>query len=136
MLTQTPQKRTYALAGRNREVLAVFTFLTATQFTSGDSDHTHVTLFEREKLRWRHALPQRPTGIPSNGHARRKTLDEEIWVAENGVSFDSCVLIGVGTRGKKRGFLKGGGAAGAPVHMGLGYAIGAEYSEDEGLPDH
>ena len=76
------------------------------------------------------------TGVLSNGHARRKTLDEEIRVAEDGGSFDSGVLVGVGTRSRKQGFLKGGGAAGAPVHMGVGYVFGAEESEYEGLPDH
>jgi len=75
------------------------------------------------------------TGVLSNGHSRRKTLDEEIRVAEDGGSFDSGVLVGVGTMSKKRGFLKGGGAAGTPVHMGVGYVVGAEENEDEGLPD-
>jgi len=76
------------------------------------------------------------TGILPGGHTRRKTLDEEIRIAEDGGSLDSGVLVGVGTRNKKRGFLKGGGAAGTPVHMGVGYVIGAEESEDEGLPDN
>ena len=70
------------------------------------------------------------TGILANGHSRRRTLDEEIRIAEDDGLFDSGVLVGVGTRSKKRGFLKGGGAAGTPVHMGVGYVIGAEESED------
>jgi hypothetical protein len=42
---------------------------------------------------------------------------------------DSGVLVGVGTRSKRRGFLAHGGAGGAPVFMGVGYVEGAE--EDE-----
>lgn len=76
------------------------------------------------------------TGAFPNRHARRKTLDEEIRIAEEDDLFDSGVLVGVGTRSKKRGFLKGGGAAGTPVHMGVGYVIGAEESEDEQSPVH
>ena len=75
-------------------------------------------------------------GALLNRHPRRKTLDEEIRVAEDDGLFNSSVLIGVGTRSKKRGFLKGGGAAGTPVHMGVGYVIGAEESEDEQLSDN
>lgn len=75
------------------------------------------------------------TGALPNGNARQKTLDEEIRIAEDSGLFDSDVLVGVGTRSKKRGFLKGGGAAGTPVHMGVGYVIGAEESEDDQLPD-
>jgi len=76
------------------------------------------------------------TGAHPNEHTGRKTLDEEIRIAEDDGSFDSGVLVGVGTRSKKRGFLKGGGAAGTPVHMGVGYVINAEESEDEESPDH
>ena len=76
------------------------------------------------------------TGSLPNGHARRQTLDEEIRIAEDGGLLDSGVFFGVGTKNKKRGFLKGGGAAGTPVHMGVGYVIGAEESEDEEHPDH
>ena len=76
------------------------------------------------------------TGALPNGHNRRQTLDEEIRIAEDGGMLDSGVLVGVGTRSKNRGFLKGGGAAGTPVHMGVGYVIGAEESEDEEHPDH
>jgi len=76
------------------------------------------------------------TGSLPNGHARRQTLDEEIRIAEDGGLLDSGVLVGVGTRSKKRGFLKGGGAAGTPVHMGVGYVIGAAESEEEERPDH
>ena len=75
------------------------------------------------------------TGALSSRNARQKTLDEEIRIAEDSGLFDSDVLVGVGTRSKKRGFLKGGGAAGTPVHMGVGYVIGAEESEDDQLPD-
>ena len=76
------------------------------------------------------------TGILPNGHGRRKTLDEEIRSAEDDGLFDSGVLVGVGTRSKKRGFLKGGGGAGTPVHAGVGHVIGAEGSEDEQPSDH
>ena len=75
------------------------------------------------------------TGALSHGHTRRRTLDEEIRIAEDDGFFDNGVLVGVGTRSKKRGFLKGGGAAGTPVHMGVGYVLGAEESEDEQLAD-
>lgn len=64
--------------------------------------------------------------------ARRKTLDEEIRTAEDDGSLDSGVIVGVGSRSKKKGFLAGGGAAGVPVFMGVGYIEGAEDSgEDE-----
>jgi hypothetical protein len=76
------------------------------------------------------------TGALPNVHVRRRTLDEEIRIAEDDEWLDSGLLVGVGTRSKKRGFLKGGGAAGTPVHMGVGYVIGAEESEDEQPPDH
>lgn len=49
--------------------------------------------------------------------------------------FDSGVLVGVGTRSKKRGFLARGGAGGAPVFMGVGYVDGAE-EEGEEEPIH
>lgn len=75
------------------------------------------------------------TGALPNRHARRKTLEEEIRIAEDDRSLDSGVLVGVGTKSKKRGFLKGGGAAGTPVHMGVGYVIGAEESGNEEPPD-
>jgi len=48
---------------------------------------------------------------------------------EDGSQEDS-VLVGVGTRSKHRGFLPGGGAAGAPVFRGVGYVEGAV--EDDG----
>jgi len=76
------------------------------------------------------------TGALPNGRTGQKTLDEEMRIAEDDGSFDNGVLVGVGTRSNKRGFLKGGGAAGTPVHMGVGYVIGAEESEDEDIPDH
>jgi hypothetical protein len=40
-------------------------------------------------------------------------------------------LAGFGTRSNRIGFLPGGGAAGAPVFMGVGYVEGAEESEDD-----
>ena len=76
------------------------------------------------------------TGALPNGHTGQRTLDEEIRIAEDDGSFDNGVLVGVGARSKKRGFLKGGGAAGTPVHMGVGYVIGAEESEDEDTLGH
>ena len=44
----------------------------------------------------------------------------------------STVLMGVGTRSKKLGFLAHGGGGGAPVFMGVGYVDGAEEAEVEG----
>ncbi|KAF9471664.1 hypothetical protein BDN70DRAFT_551191 [Pholiota conissans] len=44
---------------------------------------------------------------------------------------DSGVLVGVGTRSKRRGFLAHGGAGGPPVFMGVGYVEGAEEDEEQ-----
>jgi hypothetical protein len=64
--------------------------------------------------------------------ARRPTLDEEIRIAEEDGQMDSGVFVGVGSRSKKKGFLAGGGAAGAPVFMGVGYVEEAEESDKDG----
>lgn len=80
---------------------------------------------------------------------RRKTLDDEIQRAgrdnlwrdapDLNLDFDlssfddpdadadteSGILVGTGTRSKRRGFLAGGGAGGVPVFMGVGYVPGA-----------
>jgi len=58
-------------------------------------------------------------------------LDEEIRIAEEDGTMDSGVFVGVGCRSKKKGFLAGGGAAGPPVFMGVGYVEGAEESDGE-----
>jgi hypothetical protein len=39
---------------------------------------------------------------------------------------ESGVLVGVGTRDKRAGFLAHGGAGGLPVFMGIGYVDGAQ----------
>jgi len=73
----------------------------------------------------------------SNRPNRRLTLDEELRNAfelqEDNNAYDDQdeVLAGVGTRSNRTGFLPGGGAAGAPVFMGVGYVEGAEESEDD-----
>lgn len=48
-----------------------------------------------------------------------------------GSEVDSGELVAVGTMSTKRGFLKGGGAAGAPVFMGTGNIQGAEEDGDD-----
>lgn len=72
---------------------------------------------------------------------RRRTLDEELQQAqddldaereerENGdlrlSDLEGPVLVGVGSRSKKKGFMAHGGAGGVPVFMGVGYVDGAE----------
>ena len=106
------------------------------EYASDDDNHTLSFLDEKSFAGVTPYPKTVATGALPNGHARRKTLDEEIRIAEDDGSLDSGVLVGVGTRSKKRGFLKGGGAAGTPVHMGVGYVIGAEESEDEEPLDH
>jgi hypothetical protein len=68
------------------------------------------------------------------------TLDHELHQAfvrggqdlvEVADDLDSGVLVGVGMRSKKRGFLARGGAGGAPVFMGVGYVDGVEESDEE-----
>ena len=71
----------------------------------------------------------------SSSSARRKrrlTLDEELRDAHHlGSMYDeheddeNVVLMGVGERSKKLGFLAHGGAGGIPVFMGAGYVEGA-----------
>lgn len=75
------------------------------------------------------------SGIPR----RKSTLDDELRVAfakgqsrlDNSIDLDSEILVGVGSRSKKRGFLTGGGAGGAPVFLGEGYVDGVELNDDE-----
>ncbi|THH16663.1 hypothetical protein EW146_g4009 [Bondarzewia mesenterica] len=90
----------------------------------------------------------REAGVPSarnasratSTKARRRTLDEELRSAEGGLheeedqeeDLDDELLIGVGTRSKKKGFLAHGGAGGQPVFMGVGYVEGAEDESEEG----
>lgn len=74
-----------------------------------------------------------------NVSARRLTLDQEMRDARarsllreaDGADLDSGLLVGVGTKSKKRGFLAHGGAGGLPVFMGDGYVDGAEVSGEE-----
>lgn len=81
-------------------------------------------------------LPVR-TRVLSNKVVRRRTLDEELLLAADGVDeedlrdidFDANVLVGVGQRSQKKGFLAHGGAGGIPVFMGKGYVEGAEREE-------
>jgi hypothetical protein len=47
------------------------------------------------------------------------------------LDLDSGILVGTGTRSKKRGFLAHGGAGGPAVFMGKGYIDGAMDSEEE-----
>lgn len=44
---------------------------------------------------------------------------------------EAPVLVGVGSRSKKRGFMAHGGGGGVPVFMGVGYVDGAVEDEDE-----
>jgi len=81
-----------------------------------------------------------------NMSRRRLTLDQEIRDAcarsllrddedlQLQDDLDSGILVSVGTRSKKRGFLAHGGAGGLPVFIGEGYVDGAEgsdYEDDE-----
>jgi hypothetical protein len=47
------------------------------------------------------------------------------------LDLDSGVLVGFGTRSKRRGFLARGGAGGPSVFMGKGYVDGAIDSDEE-----
>ncbi|KAI0071973.1 hypothetical protein K474DRAFT_1668391 [Panus rudis PR-1116 ss-1] len=75
---------------------------------------------------------------PSTHHIkRRRTLDEELRRAgdhlwdqdDEGGDMENGMFVALGTQ-KRKGFLKGGGAAGVPVYMGVGYVEGAE-DDDE-----
>jgi len=105
------------------------------EYASENDDHMSSFLNEKSFAGVTPYPKTAATGALPDGHIRRQTLDEEIRIAEDDGLLDNSALIGVGTRSKKRGFLKGGGAAGTPVHMGVGYVIGAEESEDEERPD-
>ena len=106
------------------------------EYASEDDDHMLSFLNEKSFAGVTPYPKATATGSLPKGHTRRQTLDEEIRIAEDGGILDTGVLVGIGTRSKKRGFLKGGGAAGTPVHMGVGYVIGAEESDDEQRPGH
>lgn len=83
-----------------------------------------------------------PASSASNHVKRRRTLDEELrragdqlWAEgdeEDDVDLDNGLLVGVGSKSTRKGFLSGGGAAGLPVFMGPGYVDGAE--DDEAPP--
>ncbi|KAF9790390.1 hypothetical protein BJ322DRAFT_1036132 [Thelephora terrestris] len=106
------------------------------EYASENDDNT-LSLFNERSFAGVTPYPKTAaTGALPNIHVRRKTLDEEIRTAEDDRLFDDGILVGVGTRSKKRGFLKGGGAAGTPVLMGVGYVIGAEDSEGEQPVDY
>lgn len=77
---------------------------------------------------------------------RRRTLDEELQQAEDDLEaerdelenddlrlsdLEAPVLVGVGSRSKKRGFMAHGGGGGVPVFMGVGYVDGAVEDEEE-----
>ncbi|KAG2110984.1 uncharacterized protein F5147DRAFT_110780 [Suillus discolor] len=86
------------------------------------------------KLEWRREVQPRvannSTAANSKGK-RRLTLDEELARARSSdrlveLGLESGELFGTGTGNKRRGFLAGGGAGGAPVFMGAGYVRGVE----------
>lgn len=92
------------------------------------------------KLKWRREaqprVPEKSIAANSKGK-RRLTLDEELARARSSdrlveLGLESGELFGTGIGSKRRGFLAGGGAGGAPVFMGAGYVRGVE--EDELLP--
>ena len=75
---------------------------------------------------------------------RRRTLDDELRRAgdklwdpdalsddELAGGMETGELVALGTRSKKKGFLKGGGGAGKPVFMGVGHVQGAEDDGDD-----
>ncbi|KAH9930140.1 uncharacterized protein B0H18DRAFT_1084017 [Fomitopsis serialis] len=81
---------------------------------------------------------------PSNRARRRRTLDDELRRAgdrlwdpdalsddELAGGVESSELVGVGMKSKKKGFLKGGGAAGKPVFVGVGHVQGVEDDGDD-----
>lgn len=86
-----------------------------------------------------------PTSAASNHVKRRRTLDEELrragdqlWAEGDDaddvdVDLDNGLLVGVGSKSTRKGFLSGGGAAGLPVFMGPGYVDGAEDDEPAAL---
>lgn len=93
------------------------------------------------KLEWRREVQPRvannSTAANSKGK-RRLTLDEELARARSSdrlveLGLESGELFGTGTGSKRRGFLAGGGAGGAPVFMGAGYVRGVE-EDGLGLP--
>ncbi|KAH7912324.1 hypothetical protein BJ138DRAFT_1171990 [Hygrophoropsis aurantiaca] len=105
-----------------------------------DEDPLSLTfpLAKKDKTPTRPGPTQRkPRDIPQQKSRRRWTLDEELRDARARSSddgLDSGVLVGVGTRSKRKGFLAHGGAGGSPVFMGVGYVQGAEESEEEYIP--
>ena len=76
-------------------------------------------------------------GGSTNLSPRRLTLDEEMREAHTrsllrDEDLDSGILVGVGRRNKKIGYLAHGGAGGLPVFMGDGYVDRAEGNDYEG----
>lgn len=86
------------------------------------------------KLKWRREAQPRiaEKSTAANGKGKRRlTLDEELARARSSdrlveLGLESGELFGTGTGSKRRGFLAGGGAGGAPVFMGAGYVRGVE----------
>ena len=84
-----------------------------------------------------------PSATASSNHEkRRRTLDEELrragdklWDADadedDSAELESGLLVGVGSKSTRKGFLSGGGAAGIPVFMGPGYVEGVEGAEED-----
>ncbi|KAG2058461.1 hypothetical protein BDR06DRAFT_950253 [Suillus hirtellus] len=93
------------------------------------------------KLEWRREVQPRVanTSTAANSKGKRRlTLDEELARARSSdrlveLELESGELFGTGTGNKRRGFLAGGGAGGAPVFMGAGYVRGVE-EDGLGLP--
>jgi hypothetical protein len=103
----------------------------ATRVTHHDEDEDPLALSSRDKpaapILPDHSRRPRTTAnrrLPDSlgDELFNRTLDEELISA---LDHESEVLIGVGTRSKERGFLRGGGAGGPPVLMGVGYVDGA-----------
>lgn len=86
------------------------------------------------KLKWRREAQPRvaeKSATAISKGKRRLTLDEELARARSSdrlveLGLESGELFGTGIGSKRRGFLAGGGAGGAPVFMGAGYVRGVE----------
>lgn len=97
-----------------------------------EEDEDELTL--PPKLKWRREVQPRiaeKAAWANSKGKRRLTLDEELARARSSdrlveLGLESEELLGTGTGSKRRGFLAGGGAGGAPVFMGAGYVRGVE----------
>lgn len=99
-----------------------------------DEDEEPDELALPPKLKWRREaqpkVAEKSTAANSKGK-RRLTLDEELARARSSdrlaeLGLESGEFFGAGTGSKRRGFLAGGGAGGAPVFMGAGYVRDVE----------